>query len=194
MFEEKIKRGIQFLDSRFENWVDKIDLNTLNMGHYDNCIISQICKEQFNDSLVTLNITPQLSKFYGFDIEFNDNFGDYKTLTKEWKDTIINLRSNTIQNNINCNKEVKKEEHYIEVLKAYLDGKTIQFQTADKWFTTKSPDWDFTKTEYRIKPEPKEIWMIKGGQHIFNSKKEIIDHCCFSNISITEIIHFKQVI
>jgi hypothetical protein len=36
--------------------------------------------------------------------------------------------------------------------------------------------------------------MIKGGQHIFNSEKDIIDHCCFSNTSITQIIHFKEVI
>lgn len=88
------------------------------------------------------------------------------------------------------------EEQYIDILKAFLNKKTIEYREkgTKEWYIKPIYYWNFSKYEYRIKPEPKEIWMIKGGQHIFNSEKDIIDHCCFSNISITQIIHFKEVV
>lgn len=98
-----------------------------------------------------------------------------------------------------------KEEQYIDILKAYIDNKTIEyrekghedcsFKPIYRWdFSKYEYRWNFSKYEYRIKSGPKEIWMIKGGKHIFNSQKDIIDHCCFSNTPMTEIIHFKEVI
>ena len=87
-----------------------------------------------------------------------------------------------------------KEEQYIDILKAFIYKKTIEVKKIHGWEPIYHPNWNFEKCEYRIKPEPKEIWMIKGGQHIFNSEKDIIDHCCFSNTSITQIIHFKEVV
>lgn len=91
---------------------------------------------------------------------------------------------------------MEKEQQYIYILKAHIDKKTIEYREKDtkEWHFKPVYYWNFSKYEYRIKPEPKEIWMIKGGQRIFNSKNDIIDHCCLNNTSITQIIHFKEVV
>tara|TARA_R110000764_G_scaffold40882_1_gene91455 strand:- start:3142 stop:3450 length:309 start_codon:yes stop_codon:yes gene_type:complete len=57
-------------------------------------------------------------------------------------------------------------DEMIEVIKAHKDGKVIQFRpriVRGEWMTmTKgvAPIWNFDMTEYRVKPEPKEYWLV----------------------------------
>ena len=52
-------------------------------------------------------------------------------------------------------KEIKQR---IEVMQAYLDGKTIQCLDGGDWLEIKEPTFQ-TDWEYRIKPEPSVRWV-----------------------------------
>lgn len=52
-------------------------------------------------------------------------------------------------------------DQMIEVLTAYKAGKKIQFYHDGKWIDchNNNPAFDFINTGYRVKPEPKVIWV-----------------------------------
>ena len=52
-------------------------------------------------------------------------------------------------------------DQMIEVLTAYKAGKKIQMHWRGKWDDCgpHEPDWDFQQFNYRVKPEPKVIWV-----------------------------------
>ena len=70
----------------------------------------------------------------------------------------------------------------IEIMQAYVDGKTIESRrnSAVQWNHIDgkhaTPSWNFVEAEYRIKPEPKVIYVneytegIKG--FVFDDPKE----------------------
>lgn len=54
---------------------------------------------------------------------------------------------------------MKETERRIEVMKAYIEGKTIQIYDAYKdgsWFDTNCPLWNWQLFDYRVKPEGEE--------------------------------------
>ena len=54
----------------------------------------------------------------------------------------------------------------IEVMQAYVDGKEIEVSymgdETHKWKSIPVPSWDWQGYEYRVKPEPKEYWLVGG--------------------------------
>lgn len=53
------------------------------------------------------------------------------------------------------------EDDIIEIVVAFQKGKVIQYwcEDADSWQNVIEPIWDFYRWVYRIRPEPKEIWV-----------------------------------
>lgn len=51
---------------------------------------------------------------------------------------------------------MKETEKRIEVMKAYLEGKTIQMNCGEGWNDTNYPQWDWGLYDYRVKPEEQE--------------------------------------
>ena len=49
----------------------------------------------------------------------------------------------------------------IEVMQAYVDGKTIQVYDDDHltWIDSIGPAWNWNFGSYRVKPEPLECWI-----------------------------------
>jgi len=52
----------------------------------------------------------------------------------------------------------------IKVMQAYLEGKTIQFRLWKEddftdWGSDAEPQWNWGAVEYRVKPEPLELWV-----------------------------------
>lgn len=53
----------------------------------------------------------------------------------------------------------------IAVMLAAVDGKAIEVRrvgesrTDDRWYQSVGPSWDWASREYRVKPEPKEIYV-----------------------------------
>lgn len=53
----------------------------------------------------------------------------------------------------------------IEVMQAWEDGKTVQAYWDKQWQDLDSkqePIWNWGDNIFRIKPEPKEIWVLNG--------------------------------
>lgn len=52
---------------------------------------------------------------------------------------------------------MKTTEEMIEVMQAYVDGKTVEcctINTGDDWCAIHYPSWDWSCCDYRVKPEP----------------------------------------
>ena len=56
-------------------------------------------------------------------------------------------------------------DHMIAVMQAAKEGKTIQFRVLDssdidvRWRDAHAPSWDWTVFDYRVKPEPRRVWL-----------------------------------
>ena len=59
-------------------------------------------------------------------------------------------------------KETQNILHHVPVMSAFCKGSNIQYRTGDgdTWVDTSNPVWD-CDLEYRIKPEPREFWLVK---------------------------------
>ena len=58
----------------------------------------------------------------------------------------------------------------IEVMQAFVDGKEIQCRSHNhSHWKYANPDWNFTNCEYRVKPEPKEVWINMYPDRAFAS-------------------------
>ena len=73
--------------------------------------------------------------------------------------------------------EIKKR---IETMQAWLGGKDVQtLASTGAWMTFNISDggaeFDFDGNKYRIKPQPKEIWLCEGAAGFF-SEEEAADH------------------
>lgn len=96
---DSVARGIDLLDSRLPNWVEKIDLETLNMEDPNHCIAAQIGKGNMFEGLDMLGIR-DLSfpmESYGLDITHfaydTDDIGAYRELQQLWVEEIQKRRS-----------------------------------------------------------------------------------------------------
>lgn len=57
---------------------------------------------------------------------------------------------------------MKTTAEKIAVMQAHLDGKTIQYRSktsAGNWFSHPNPEWNWEDCEYRVKTEPRVIWV-----------------------------------
>lgn len=63
-------------------------------------------------------------------------------------------------------------KNLLPIIQAFADGKEVQWQESGKWRTAVGPSFcaDF---EWRIKPEPREIWVneYKFGSDVYYSKE-----------------------
>lgn len=84
---------------------------------------------------------------------------------------------------------------YLPLVQALADGKTIQLQTGDDWFDIEETKFNFAPSEYRIKPEPREIWVNRAPSGIvavltWESEEEARKHA----IEGTTPIRFREVL
>lgn len=52
-------------------------------------------------------------------------------------------------------------DQIIEVVTAFKNGKKIEFKnpTIGTWWEARHPRWNFYHYDYRVKPEPMELWV-----------------------------------
>lgn len=89
MFEKEINAGVVYLNETYPDWLNKINLESLDLSHAKNCIIGQITGDYYNckldfDKKVSLALTAE-------GMRYNDK--SWGILTLEWKDKITQLRS-----------------------------------------------------------------------------------------------------
>jgi hypothetical protein len=96
-------------------------------------------------------------------------------------------------------KETAKD--YLPLVQALADGKTIQIQPTPNgngpWKDLFDPEFSESHTCYRIKPEPREIWVNEypdgyNPYSVLFETKEEADRCKAPKRS--RCIHFKEVI
>lgn len=91
MFEKEINCGVEFLNINRPNWLNLIDLDTLDMISKENCILGHI-HGGFHYAKMQMNLSYEDTDQMGFTCDNLDD-GVWNTLTKEWKDKIISLRN-----------------------------------------------------------------------------------------------------
>jgi hypothetical protein len=84
----------------------------------------------------------------------------------------------------------------IAVMQAAVDGKQIEWREAlsrQGWRPATEPWWNWSEFEYRVKPEPREWWIVsgKGGPWTFMT---LCDAKRFTISSDYEIIHVREVL
>jgi len=86
----------------------------------------------------------------------------------------------------------------IEIMTAAEDGAEIQFsiRNTSVWGKAISPSWDWPGNDYRIKPQPRDIWVAKpagdeGDSGDIYSKKPTLNTEFYSDWVIT---HYREVI
>ena len=105
MFKEEIARGIKLLNRINPGWVNQIDLDKLNMTSSFDCIIGQVYGDYCK------GITRLEKTYYCDRYEYGFTANDQYTLTKEWKDAIINIRSSSVKSKSNSILDTKPENH-----------------------------------------------------------------------------------
>lgn len=93
----------------------------------------------------------------------------------------------------------KKILAHLEVVRAWIDGATIQYysNTTNTWVdvTDNDPVWD-ESTQYRVKSEPREWWInvypTSHGGSAAHLSRAIADK--FADPSRVECVHVKEVL
>lgn len=68
---------------------------------------------------------------------------------------------------------------YLPLVQALAEGKVIQSYVCGGWSDDKDVDFTLDASRYRIKPEPREIWVNSwdpAGNVIFDSPEEAEEH------------------
>ena len=87
----------------------------------------------------------------------------------------------------------------IEVMQAYVDGKTIQVYDEEEstWIDSIGPAWNWTFGSYRVKPEPLECWVTVYNDHVCSTchdSKESALHITDKRLPNWTVRKFREVI
>lgn len=86
---------------------------------------------------------------------------------------------------------------FAKVVQAYADGKDVQFRKVNgscAWSdSVVSPAFDALNCEYRIKPEPREWWIVPNAAHAASSRDEANELADSMEWPISSIVHVREV-
>jgi len=54
---------------------------------------------------------------------------------------------------------LRTTEEMIKIMQTFLDGKKIEFRGISGWMPANKPCWNWVRFDYRIKIEPRKIWV-----------------------------------
>lgn len=85
---------------------------------------------------------------------------------------------------------------FLPLVQALHDGKTIQYKSADEgWKDVENPAFNMRPDEYRIKPEPRRLWVIEysdGVVAVYSSKAEAMEqHGTAANQKLSEYVEVQ---
>lgn len=81
----RVRKGAEFLEKKYPGWLDKIDLDTLDMYNPKKCVLGQLF------GFYGREVASKLEK-RGFDILDDEPVEHYSMLTKAWRDKILRMR------------------------------------------------------------------------------------------------------
>ena len=93
--EERVDRGVKYLDEYHAGWRDQINLEELHMEFCDDCVIGQALGDYFISSKIINSRTKQYMFELGFDVDYRDvdetgktSSQVYAELEAEWRKRI----------------------------------------------------------------------------------------------------------
>jgi len=108
MYQKRIERGMAWLDQHFQDWVWRVNLDTLALSNCDGCVLGQLCgfgegKILLVGGLKNRRERCQMVTAHGFslygdtELEYANTLLDvrraYTPLTAEWKEAIRKKRT-----------------------------------------------------------------------------------------------------
>lgn len=101
--EARVARGVALLDEKLPGWIERIDLDKLDLASGCNCILGQTWSKGDDDGRFTafelqadaLGLYGEDENDYGFNAGGEDYFEDrpeYDALTAEWRRVILARR------------------------------------------------------------------------------------------------------
>lgn len=88
-YPQNIADAVRILDNYDKKWAEKIDVNVLNMGEYDECVLGQLFRDSVQDGQVGYEIG--MKDIFGINTEddddavyTNDNIFGAKASKNEW--------------------------------------------------------------------------------------------------------------
>lgn len=92
---------------------------------------------------------------------------------------------------------IEETKKAIEVMQAFVDGKPCEwkFEHIGPWDRVFRPTWDWHKHDYRIKPEPKEIWVNEyddGSASAYNSEDKAL--YAYNDGATRKAVRYREVI
>lgn len=100
MFEKQIEAGVEFLNEKFPDWLDKINFEELNMTDITYCILGQVRPGEVVAGFYSIKREYKLSwtelEEMGFSVSYEDEENcvlAWGILQGEWENKIKELRS-----------------------------------------------------------------------------------------------------
>ena len=101
-------------------------------------------------------------------------------------------------------KLIQKTEHAIEVMNGFLEGKRIECRESDRknsaWIQAETPLWNWCQYEYRIAPEPKELYInqyedSKGVEYfrVFSTADEAVRDGTANSDIVKMAVKYKEI-
>ena len=92
-------------------------------------------------------------------------------------------------------------DQIIEVVTAFKNGKKIEYyvKISRQWEEITDPSWNFALVDYRVKPEPMELWVnefVDGRWSSYPTKKDALTASSLYNQSALarKAVLFREVI
>ena len=89
---------------------------------------------------------------------------------------------------------IERTKDKITIMQAYANGEELQFKYRDTWKQVNTPNWDWVQYDYRIKPEPLEIWVntYPGNIAAHSTEKSAIKTAKGNALYVA--VHMREVI
>lgn len=91
---------------------------------------------------------------------------------------------------------IEETKKAIEVMQAFVDGKPCEwkFERRGPWDRVRRPTWNWCENDYRIKPEPKNIWVneYKDCMAVHESAEDANENA--GNDAVRKAVHYREVI
>lgn len=86
-YTQKVQRGIEFLDENEPGWRQWIEIESLNLGDCEACILGQLFGT-FDLGIGHYGLSCEKEEILGFNMWGNQNNEDWQQLTQAWKDAL----------------------------------------------------------------------------------------------------------
>lgn len=89
---------------------------------------------------------------------------------------------------------------FVKVVQAYADGKEVEGRTIGsvRWQPLDEPVFNCSVRQYRIKPEPREVWILQYGNgeisYVADKSREDAEERLCAGASLERVLHFREVI